>query len=115
MTSAKGALPIASSKATTALPRLVLASASPRRRELLAQAGITPDKIVAAHVDEKPLAQELPRVHALRLAVAKAEAVARLEPDALVLAADTVVACGRRILPASTSTRWSTTARSRGW
>jgi septum formation protein len=83
----------------TAHPRLVLASASPRRRELLAQAGITPGKIVAAHVDEKPLAQELPRLHALRLAVAKAEAVARLEPDALVLAADTVVACGRRILP----------------
>jgi len=80
-------------------PRLVLASASPRRRELLAQAAIVPDKIVPAHVDEQPQAKELPRDHAIRLAIAKAMAVSRLEPDALVLGADTVVACGRRILP----------------
>jgi septum formation protein len=80
-------------------PRLLLASASPRRRELLAQVGVTPDKIVAAHIDEKPKRNELPRIYALRIAIAKAEAVARLEPDYLILAADTVVACGRRILP----------------
>ncbi len=99
MTSAKGALPIASNKIIEAHPRLVLASASPRRLELLVQAGIRPDKIMAAQVNETPRAKEAPRVYALRIALAKAEAVAGLEPDALVLAADTVVACGRRILP----------------
>jgi len=68
---------------------------------LLAQAGIVPDAIVPAHVDEAPLKTELPRQHALRLAVAKAKAVAQSWDGeaALVLAADTVVACGRRILP----------------
>ncbi len=80
-------------------PRLVLASASPRRRELLTQVGVTPDKIMAAEIDEKPHKNELPRIYALRIASAKAEAVAELEPHNLVLAADTVVACGRRILP----------------
>lgn len=83
----------------TARPRLVLASASPRRRALLEQIGIVPDKLVAPHLDEKPKRQELPRAYALRVAIAKAQAVARVEPDDLVLAADTVVACGRRILP----------------
>ena len=83
----------------TARPRLVLASASPRRRELLAQIGITPDKIVAAKIDEQPRKKELPRSYALRIARAKAEAVAQQETDALVLAADTVVAMGQRILP----------------
>jgi septum formation protein len=77
----------------------VLASASPRRAGLLAQAGIRPSRIVAADVDETPRKQELPRAYALRLAVAKAQAVAAEEREALVLAADTVVACGRRILP----------------
>jgi septum formation protein len=66
---------------------------------LLAQAGIVPGRVIAPEVDEAPLKGELPRVYALRLALAKAEAVARRETDALVLAADTVVACGRRILP----------------
>ena len=80
-------------------PRLVLASASPRRAALLAQAGIVPDAIVPAVLDETPLKNELPREHALRLARAKADAVALKERSALVLAADTVVACGRRILP----------------
>lgn len=80
-------------------PRLVLASASPRRAALLRQAGIAPDAIVAPYIDERPLKDELPRAHALRLARAKAEAVAAKEGAALVLAADTVVACGRRILP----------------
>lgn len=80
-------------------PRLVLASASPRRRELLAQVGITPDKIVAAQIDEQPRKKEMPRAYAQRIARAKAEAVAQREADAIVLAADTVVAMGRRILP----------------
>jgi septum formation protein len=79
-------------------PRLVLASASPRRRDLLAQIGIRPDACWPADLDESPLPRELPRDHAVRLAQAKAEAVAATEPDALVLAADTVVAVGRRIL-----------------
>ena len=80
---------------------LVLASESPRRRALLAQAGITPDVIHPTAIDETPLKAELPRAYGLRLAVAKAEAAAGAQsgPPALVLAADTVVACGRRILP----------------
>ena len=89
--------------AARSLP-LVLASASPRRLALLAQAGIVPLRVVAAEVDETPLRGELPRAYALRLAVAKAEAVAAKELGALVLAADTVVACGRRILPKAEST-----------
>ena len=102
MTSPKGALPIVSNKPTL---RLVLASESPRRKALLAQAGIVPDVIRAAHIDEAPLKRELPRACALRLAIAKAESVARTWNDdpALVLAADTVVACGRRILPKATT------------
>ena len=79
--------------------RLILASASPRRLDLLARIGVVPDAVVPADVDESVPKGELPRDHALRLARAKAEAVATLEPDALVLAADTVVAVGRRILP----------------
>ena len=78
---------------------LVLASASPRRLALLAQVGIVPERVIAPEVDETPLKGESPRVHALRLARAKAETVASKERTALVLAADTVVACGRRILP----------------
>ncbi|NBB83966.1 MAG: septum formation protein Maf [Alphaproteobacteria bacterium] len=80
-------------------PPLVLASASPRRVDLLAQIGIVPDAVDPADVDETPLTGELPRPHAERLAVAKAEAVAPRHPGALVLAADTLVAVGRRILP----------------
>ncbi|HET6183558.1 MAG TPA: Maf family protein [Acetobacteraceae bacterium] len=78
-------------------PALILASASPRRRELLARLGIEPVSIVAPNVDETPKRAELPRVYARRIARAKADNVA---PDgALVLAADTVVAVGRRIIP----------------
>jgi len=77
--------------------KLVLASASPRRLTLLAQIGITPDEVRAAEIDETPLKGETPRLHALRLARSKAEAVSA--DGALVLAADTVVAVGRRILP----------------
>ena len=79
--------------------RLILASASPRRLDLLARIGVVPDTVIAPDVDESVPRGELPREHALRLARAKAEAVALQEPDALVLAADTVVAVGRRILP----------------
>src|SRR5947209_10265534 len=79
--------------------RLILASASPRRLDLLARIGVTPDAVVPADIDESIPKGELPRDHALRLAREKAEAVAVKEPDALVLAADTVVAVGRRILP----------------
>ena len=78
---------------------LVLASASPRRLELLRQIGIVPDEVDPADIDETPLAGELPPGHVLRLAEAKARAVSPRHPGAFVLAADTVVACGRRILP----------------
>ncbi|WP_298728642.1 nucleoside triphosphate pyrophosphatase [uncultured Ferrovibrio sp.] len=81
-----------------ALP-LVLASASPRRRDLLAQIGVTPAAVLPAELDETPRKGELPRQLALRLAAEKAAAVAAQRVDALVLAADTVVALGRRILP----------------
>ena len=79
--------------------KLVLASASPRRLALLEQIGVRPDAVRAAGLDETPLKGELPRLHAVRLAREKANAVAALESGAFVLAADTVVACGRRILP----------------
>lgn len=80
-------------------PPLVLASASPRRLDLLARLGIVPDSVLATDIDESPRPREVPRPHAARLALAKAEAAASLAPDALVLAADTVVGVGRRILP----------------
>ena len=79
--------------------KLVLASASPRRLDLLARIGVKPDAVVPAEVDESVPDGELPRQHALRLALEKAETVASQVPDALVLAADTVVAVGRKILP----------------
>lgn len=78
---------------------LVLASASPRRVELLRQIGVAPDRVDPADLDESPLPRELPADHVLRLACAKAEAVRPRHPGAFVLAADTIVACGRRILP----------------
>src|SRR5580704_1076396 len=80
------------------MPILVLASASPRRLDLLRQIGIVPDLIDPAEIDETPLPRELPPALVLRLARAKAEAVRLRHPDAHVLAADTTVACGRRIL-----------------
>src|SRR5580658_4541870 len=80
------------------MPLLVLASASPRRLDLLRQIGIVPDAVDPAELDETPLPRELPVAHVSRLARAKAEAVRPRHPDALILAADTVVACGRRIL-----------------
>ncbi|MEH6753544.1 MAG: nucleoside triphosphate pyrophosphatase [Alphaproteobacteria bacterium] len=83
--------------------RLVLASASPRRRDLLSQIGLSADAIVPADIDETPVKGELLPQTAQRLAVEKARAVAAQEGDAYVLAADTVVAVGRRALgkPAS--------------
>lgn len=84
---------------------LILASSSPRRLALLQQIGIEPDRIMAPDVDEAPLPRELPRAHAQRLAHDKAVAVAaRIGRGAgFILAADTVVACGRRILPKASS------------
>ena len=81
------------------LPPLVLASASPRRLDLLRQVGIEPAGIDPADIDETPGARELPRLYALRMAKAKLAAVSVRHPGAVVLAADSVVVCGRRILP----------------
>jgi len=86
-------------KSFAGTPKLVLASASPRRRDLLAQIGIVPDAVDPADLDETPRRRELPGPHAARLAAEKAQAVALRHPGACVLGADTVVACGRRILP----------------
>ncbi len=78
-------------------PSLILASASPRRRELLARLGLEPARVVHADIDETPAKAELPRDYALRMARQKAQAVA--DGANFVLAGDTVVAVGRRILP----------------
>lgn len=77
----------------------ILASASPRRLQLLAQIGLTPTAVHPADINEDPVTGELPRPHALRLAQEKAAAVQALFPGRVILAADTVVAVGRRILP----------------
>ena len=84
---------------TAGPPRLVLASASPRRLELLRQIGIEPGAVDPAGIDETQRRRELPPAAARRLALEKARAVASRHPGAYVLAADTVVACGRRALP----------------
>ena len=83
------------------MPHLILASESPRRVALLAQAGIVPDRILPAAIDEAVLKGEQPRLHALRLATQKARATQAkwTGAPAFILAADTVVALGRRILP----------------
>jgi septum formation protein len=92
-------------KSVSDRPRLVLASASPRRLQLLGQIGIEPDKLLPAEIDETPQRRELPRALAVRLARTKAEVArhnAGRDPElagAFILAADTVVAVGRRILP----------------
>jgi septum formation protein len=91
--------------AESPLPKLVLASASPRRLQLLEQMGIKPDLLNPTDVDETPLRRETPRRLALRLAEAKAKAarhaplVQQLGPGSIILAADTVVGLGRRSLP----------------
>ncbi len=79
-------------------PKLILASASPRRRDLLARLGIAPDDVAPADIDETPHKGELPREYAARMALEKAQAVSAHD-DAHILAGDTVVAVGRRILP----------------
>lgn len=80
-------------------PRFILASASPRRLELLARLGLTPDAVDPADIDERVRPGELPAPHVARLAAEKAAVVAARHPGAVVLAADTLVAAGRRILP----------------
>lgn len=77
--------------------KLILGSASPRRKELLAQLGIVPDAILPPDIDEDPVKGELPRPYCMRLAQEKAQAVTAGEDD-IVLCADTTVAVGRRIL-----------------
>lgn len=79
--------------------KLILASASPRRLDLLKQIHLVPDAVHPAEIDETPLKHELPKDLAVRLAAQKASAAAGNFPGAFILAADTVVACGRRILP----------------
>ena len=81
------------------MTEFILASASPRRLDLLGQIGIRPDRVMPADVDETPAKGERPRPHALRLAEAKARAVAAANPGAIVLGSDTVVGLGHRILP----------------
>ncbi|MBB3066883.1 MULTISPECIES: nucleoside triphosphate pyrophosphatase [Limibacillus] len=85
--------------ASTRKAQLVLASASPRRLDLLRQVGIVPDQVDPAEIDEAVLPRELPPVYARRVAWAKLDAVCQRHSGAYVLAADTVVALGRRILP----------------
>lgn len=84
--------------------RLILASASPRRLALLGSVGIVPDAVLPADIDETPRRDELPRPYAARVALEKAAHAARAAaPGDLILSADTVVACGRRILPKAES------------
>lgn len=78
---------------------LILASASPRRLELLKQSGIVPDAVIPADIDETPRKGELPLAYAARIAGEKAAKIAAQKPGAIILAADTVVGVGRRILP----------------
>jgi len=101
MTSPRGASPIASSKSVP----LVLGSESPRRKALLAQVGIIPEAILGAAIDESIHRNETPKTYGLRVANAKAITVARQwnGVPAIILTADTVVACGRRILPKAES------------
>lgn len=85
------------------VPSFILASHSPRRLALLRQIGVVPDLVVPADLTETPLPRELPAKLASRLAKAKAMHGATLHPGAVVLGADTVVACGRRVLPKAES------------
>src|ERR1043166_9291043 len=83
--------------------RLSLASASPRRLDLLGQIGARPDAVDPADIDETPIKAELPAAYAARVAAEKGALVAARHPGALVLSGDTVVAAGRRILPKTDS------------
>jgi len=90
---------VSEAEGATASAPLVLASASPRRLDLLRQIGVVPDAVVPADIDEMPLKRERPCQLARRLARVKADTVARLYPGAFVIGADCVVSAGRRILP----------------
>ena len=83
----------------TERPLLILASASPRRVDLLAQIHFVPDRIIPADINEEPARNELPVDLARRLAIEKARAIAADHPGDIVIGADTVVAVGRRVLP----------------
>ena len=85
------------------IPKLILASSSPRRRDLLARLGVEPARSVAPDIDETPRKGEVPRVYALRMATEKAVAVPRASGE-IVVAGDTTVAVGRRILQQATDT-----------
>jgi septum formation protein len=82
------------------MTRLVLASTSARRLDLLARIGVAPDRVAAPNIDETPGKGELPRLYALRMAREKVQAVPRTDGE-IVLAGDTTIALGRRILPPS--------------
>ena len=100
MTCLKGASPSALNKAALVpAADLILASASARRLALLEQIGVTPAQVVPADIDESLNGDETPRLYAQRMAKTKAERVFAQHPDQLVLAADTVVAVGQRVLP----------------
>ena len=77
---------------------LLLASGSPARKELLRQIGIIPDLVLALEIEEQPAKKELPAAYSKRIAIAKCEKAMNLHDDYVVLAADTVAACGRRII-----------------
>lgn len=81
------------------MPELILASASPRRLDLLSQVGIKPDKTVSTDIDETPNKNEFPECYATRMALEKAEKIAGKFSGSFVITADTVVSCGRTILP----------------
>ena len=83
--------------------QLILASSSPRRRDLLARLGVVPDQICAPDIDESPKPAELPRIYALRMALEKAAAVPR-SGGQIILSGDTTVAVGRRILQQAADT-----------
>ena len=76
----------------------ILASGSPQRRRLLENAGFKPDDIVSADIDETPLPDELPARYVRRIAIEKALTIAKQRPDTCILAADTVIAVGKRII-----------------
>ena len=99
MTEKKSSISVRSPSSVVRRPPLILASSSPRRLAFLKDIGITPDKILHTDIDETPKPKELPRQLAQRLAREKLDAAAKKEPKGFILAADTVVGVGRRILP----------------
>ena len=82
---------------------LLLASGSPARKKLLQQIGIVPELVLAPEIEEQPKKKELPAAYSKRIAIAKCEKAMNLRNDYIVLAADTVAACGRRIIPKARS------------